>query len=152
MSGTMVKTEAKPKSTWLRPRNFFHDMEEMLSQVVGAEPEAWFTGRMTPALDVVETDGAVEVKMDLPGMKKQDIDIQVNGNLLTISGERKEEKEEKGKSFHRVERRMGSFSRTVTLPCPISEQGIDAKYENGILVIMTPKSEEAKGRKIAIKG
>jgi HSP20 family protein len=152
MAGTMVKTEPRPKSSWLRPRNVFQEMEEMLSQVVGTEPEAWFTGRIVPALDLVESDGAIEVKMDLPGMKAEDIDIQVNGNLLTISGERKEEKEEKGKSYHRIERRTGTFSRSVTLPCQIAEKKIDAKYENGTLTVSMPKSDEAKGTKIAVKG
>ena len=107
---------------------------------------------MVPALDLVESDGAVEVKMDLPGMNAEDIDIQVNGNLLTISGERKEEKEEKGKSYHRIERRTGTFSRSVTLPCQIAEKTIDAKYENGTLTVSMPKSDEAKGHKIAVKG
>lgn len=152
MSGTMAKPEPREKTSWLRPRNVFQEMEELFSQVVGTEPEAWITRRMVPALDLVESDSAIEVKMDLPGMKSEDIDIQVNGNLLTISGERKEEKEEKGKSYHRVERRNGTFSRSVTLPCQIAEKEVDAKYDNGILSVTMPKAAEARGHKIAVKG
>ena len=89
--------------------------------------------------------------MDIPGMEAKDIDIQVNGHLLTISGERKEEKEEKGKTYHRIERRSGSFSRSVTLPCPVKEEAVDAQYKNGILMVKLPKAEEAKSKKIAVK-
>ena len=72
--------------------------------------------------------------------------------MLTVSGERKEEREEKGKTYHRVERRVGSFSRSVTLPCPVREDAVDAQYKNGILTIKLPKTEEAKARKITVKG
>jgi HSP20 family protein len=89
--------------------------------------------------------------MDIPGMETKDIDIQVNGNLLTISGERKEEREEKGTTFHRVERRVGSFSRTVTLPCPVKEDAVDAQYKNGTLTVKLPKTEETKSKKITVK-
>ena len=90
--------------------------------------------------------------MDIPGMEAKDIDIQVNANVLTVSGERKEEREEKGKTYHRVERRVGAFSRSVTLPCPVKEDAVDAQYKNGILTIKLPKTEEAKARKITVKG
>ena len=87
---------------------------------------------MVPALDLSETDTAIEVRMDLPGITAKDIDIQVSGNVLTVSGQRKEEKEEKGKTFHRVERRYGSFSRSVTLPCAVEESEVAAEYHDGV--------------------
>jgi HSP20 family protein len=152
MAGPMTKAEPRTNASWIRPRNVFQEMEEMLSDVFPTEQEGWFTKRFVPALDLVEGDKDVTVKMDLPGMKAEEIDIQVHGNLLTINGERKEEREEKGTSFHRIERRTGSFSRSMTLPCPINEKEIDAKYENGILCVTMPKAEEAKGRKITVKG
>ena len=151
MAGTMTRTEPRAKSSWLRPRNLFQEMEEMLSDVMGSEPEGWFTRRMTPALDVVECENEVKVKMDLPGMKPKEIDIQVHNNLLTISGERKEEKEEHEGAYLRLERRSGSFSRSFTLPCPINEKEVVAKYENGLLSITLPKTEESKAHKVEVK-
>jgi HSP20 family protein len=126
-------------------------MEQLVSRAFGEDVALWPSERILPSLDLAETDGAVEVRLDIPGMEAKDIDIQVNGNLLTISGERKEEREEKGKTFHRVERRVGSFSRTVTLPCPVKEEAVDAQYKNGILTVKLPKTEEAKSRKITVK-
>jgi HSP20 family protein len=152
MFGTLTKREPRATSSWLRPRNAFRELEEMLSDFMGAEPEGWFTGRMVPALDLSETDEKVEVRMDLPGIKPEEIDIQVNGNLLTVSGERKEEKEEKGKTFHRIERRSGSFSRSVTLPCPVADEKVEARFDGGVLTISMPKAEEAKAHRIPVKG
>jgi HSP20 family protein len=127
------------------------EVEELFSQAFGGDGGLWASERIIPSLDLAETDGAIEVRMDIPGMEAKDIDIQVNGNLLTISGERKEEKEEKGKTYHRVERRSGSFSRCVTLPCPVKEETVDAQYKNGILTVKLPKTEEAKAKKITVK-
>ena len=123
----------------------------MVSRAFGEDVALWPSERIIPSLDLAETDGIVEVRMDIPGMETKDIDIQVNGNLLTISGERKEEREEKGKTFHRVERRVGSFSRTVTLPCPVKEDAVDAQYKNGTLTVKLPKTEETKSKKITVK-
>jgi HSP20 family protein len=123
----------------------------LVSRAFGEDVALWPSERIIPSLDLAETDGIVEVRMDIPGMENKDIDIQVNGNLLTISGERKEEREEKGKTFHRVERRVGSFSRTVTLPCPVKEDAVDAQYKNGTLTVKLPKTEETKSKKITVK-
>jgi HSP20 family protein len=131
--------------------NLREEMEELFTRAFGEEGNLWPAERIVPSLDVAETDGALEVRMDIPGMEAKDIEIQVHGNLLTISGERKEEKEEKGKTYHRIERRTGSFSRSVTLPCPIKEEGIDAQYKNGTLTVKLPKTEEARAKKIAVK-
>jgi HSP20 family protein len=126
-------------------------MEELFARTFGEEGNIFAADRITPSLDLAETDGVLEVRMDIPGMEAKDIDIQVNNNLLTVSGERKEEREEKGKTYHRVERRVGSFSRTVTLPCPVKEEAVDAQYKNGTLTIKLPKTEEAQARKITVK-
>ena len=104
-------------------------------------------------MDVSETDKAVEVRLDVPGINPADVDIQLSSGTLTVRGERKEEEEEKDKdrNYHRVERRCGSFSRTVTLPCSVREDEAAAEYKDGVLTITLPKSEEAKTRRIKVK-
>jgi HSP20 family protein len=154
MSTAVAKREPRSVGTWFRQGplgNLREEMEQLVSRTFGEDVALWPSERILPSLDLAETDGAVEVRVDIPGMEAKDIDIQVNGNLLTISGERKEEREEKGKTFHRVERRVGSFSRTVTLPCPVKEEAVDAQYKNGILTVKLPKTEEAKSKKITVK-
>ena len=108
---------------------------------------------MSAAMDVAETDQAFEVKMDLPGVKADDVDIQIDNNTLTVKGQRSEETEEKDedKQFHRVERYSGSFSRSVLLPSSINEDETVAEFKDGVLNIIIPKTEEAKPRKIRIK-
>jgi HSP20 family protein len=155
MSTTLTKHEPRKLRSWLRPRPFEgirEEMQDLISRTFGEDVAVWPFERVSPSLDLVETDGALEVRVDIPGMEAKDIDIQVHGNLLTVSGERKEEREEKGKTYHRVERRTGSFLRSVTLPCPVKEEAVDAQYKNGILTIRLPKTEEAKSRKITVKG
>lgn len=130
--------------------NWPDEVEDMLTNLLSVG-DGWMAGRIIPALDLSETAEAVEVKIDAPGMKPSDLEVQVNGNLLTIGGERKEEKEEKGRTFHRVERRCGRFSRTITLPCAVDETKVDAQYRDGILRINLPKTEESKAHKITVK-
>jgi HSP20 family protein len=128
------------------------EMNDLRARLFGDGEEEWFAGAIAPAIDVSETDTAVDVRMDVPGVTAKDIDIQINGNLLTVSGERKEEKEEKGKTFHRVERRYGNFARTVMLPCAVAESEVAAEYRDGVLTIKLPKTEESKAHKIKVKG
>jgi HSP20 family protein len=128
------------------------EMNDLRSRLFGDEVEGWFGGALAAPVDVSETDTAVEVRMDLPGAKPDDIDIQVSGNLLTITGQRKEEKEEKGRTFHRLERTSGSFSRSITLPAAINENEVAAEYRDGVLTITLPKSEAARPHKIKVKG
>ena len=104
-----------------------------------------------PALDVAETDDAVVVKAEIPGMESKDLDISMSGDVLTLKGEKKEEKEEKTKTFHRVERSYGAFSRSVRMPCPVDAGKVEATYKDGVLRISLPKKEEAKTRSIAVK-
>lgn len=104
-----------------------------------------------PSLDLAETDSDIEVKLEVPGIKADEIDIEVRGDTLHVSGEHKEEKEEKGKTYHRIERRSGSFSRTVPLPCTVNEAKATAECHDGVLTITLPKTEESKSRKIPVK-
>jgi len=108
-------------------------------------------GMVAPALDLTEANGGYQIRMDVPGMKADDINIDINGDLVTVSGERKEEKEEKGEKFHRVERQFGSFSRTVRLPFAVKEDEVDAQLKDGVLTLKLPKTEEAKAHRVQIK-
>ena len=129
------------------------DMNELISNFWGGNGNGTaLSASFAPALDVAEKDNSFELHMDIPGMEAKDLDIQVQGNTVTVSGNRKEEKEEKGKTFHRVERRSGSFSRTITLPCEVTTKEVAAEYTNGVLSVVLPKSEKAKPNKITVKG
>jgi len=151
---TPPRRETKTLRPWFRPgpmTTVREEMEDLMNRVFGAGEEMWPYFRVVPSLDLVETNQAVEVRLDVPGLEPKDIEIQLNGHVLTVSGHRKEEKEEKGKTFHRLERRSGAFSRSISLPCPVKEETIDAKYRDGVLTITMPKTEEAKSKKIEIR-
>lgn len=106
---------------------------------------------LIPSMDVSESDTAVEVRIDVPGMKREDINIELTGNHLRITGERKEAREEKGLTWYRSERRTGKFARSMTLPCAVKEKEVKAEYHEGVLTVQLPKAEEARAHKIAIK-
>jgi len=102
------------------------------------------SGRSTfvPKVDVVESEKAFELHVEVPGMNKEDFNIEINDNYLTISGERKFSTEKNEKDFHTIETRYGSFSRSFTLPDSVSSDKINAKYNNGILELTIPKDEK----------
>ena len=125
-------------------------MDDVFSRF-GFEPENWPSLEHVPALDLSETEATVEVKMDVPGLKPEDIEIQVRGNLRTISGKSKEEKEEKGREYFRVERHQGEFSRSVTLPCDVVGTKAKAEYKVGVLTLTMPKTEPIRAEKIEVK-
>jgi HSP20 family protein len=104
-----------------------------------------------PSLDIAETKNEVVVKAEVPGMDPKDIDISLSDGMLTIKGEKKQEKEEKEADYHLIERSYGAFTRSVRLPKEIQSDKIGASYKNGILKITLPKSEEAKKKEIKIK-
>jgi HSP20 family protein len=104
-----------------------------------------------PALDVYETDGEVVVKAELPGVKKEDVEVLVRDNSLIIRGEKKEEKEEKTEAYHRVERVYGKFERVVALPVDVKLEGVKAKFKDGVLEIRLPKEKTSKEVKIEIQ-
>ena len=153
MAGLLSKTPDGGLRHWFgsEPFGMFRkEMDDLFSRF-GFEPENWPSLEHVPALDLSETEGAVEVTMDVPGLKPDQIDIQVRGNLLTITGNKEEEKEEKGKEFHRVERRRGSFTRSVTLPCDVVGSKASAEYKDGVLTLTLPKTEPVRSEKITIK-
>jgi HSP20 family protein len=109
------------------------------------------SGRFTPGMNIYETDDAFELTMELPGMKKDNIDISIENNMLNISGERKASREENGRTYHRVESRFGKFSRNLPMPNNVDDEGIEAKYENGVLTVNLPKTEQSTGKRIQVK-
>jgi HSP20 family protein len=104
-----------------------------------------------PAVDVHEDDDALVLRADLPGVRREDIEIQVDGNVLTLKGERKLEVQSEKQRYHRVERAYGSFVRQWQLPTNVDSTRIDASFSDGILTLKLPKREEQKSRKIEIK-
>ena len=114
----------------------------------------WGRTMNVPAVNIVEHKNEYEVSLAVPGMKKDDFVIDVDGNMLTISSEKEESKEEKEKTFTRKEYNYSSFSRSFTLPEEINKEKIEAKYEDGVLKIALPRKEEAKkltAKHIAVK-
>ena len=108
-------------------------------------------GEFKAACDVAETADAYQIRMDMPGIKPDDIVVQVTGDTVHISGERKEEKEEKEKTFHRVERRTGKFMETVVLPAAVKDEHVQAEFHDGVLTVTLPKTEVCKTRTVKVK-
>lgn len=104
-----------------------------------------------PKVDVSEGKKDITVKAELPGMEAKEIDVAIDGRFLTIKGEKKQEKEEKKKSFHRIERSFGQFSRTVELPAEVDDTKVDASYKKGVLKIVMKKTAEAETKTIKVK-
>jgi HSP20 family protein len=108
-------------------------------------------GYWAPALDLVETPETLIVKLEVPGVDPKDIEISVSGDALNVQGEKREEKEEKGRTFHRVERTYGAFRRSITLPQPVKADRVEAESKDGILTITLPKTPEAMPKRISVK-
>jgi len=112
-----------------------------------------FGGGVTPSVDVAETDKEVVVTAELPGIEEKDVDVTFADGVLTIKGEKKAEKEEKDKNFHRVERGYGAFSRAIGMPADVEEDKVKASFAKGVLTVTLPKKPGVKStaKKIAIK-
>ena len=104
----------------------------------------------SPSVDLSETDDHYEVKAEIPGMKKDEINISVKDNVLTLSGEKKQEEKSDNKNLYRVERMYGLFERSFTLPKNVKADEIKAKYKNGVLTVEIPKAEEVKPKEIVV--
>jgi HSP20 family protein len=105
-----------------------------------------------PAVDVADNDNEIIVKAEVPGCKADDIDISVHGNTLTISGEKKEEHQQKDKGYYHVERSYGSFRRDINLSAEIKADKIEASCKDGVLTLKLPKMESSKAVKVKVKG
>jgi HSP20 family protein len=108
-------------------------------------------GIRMPSVDVYEEKDTVVIKAELPGMRKEDIEVNLTGDTLTIKGEKKEDKEVKEDDYYRRERSYGSFLRTMALPCEVKSEQIKANFKDGVLEIRLPKTEEARKKSIAVK-
>jgi HSP20 family protein len=104
-----------------------------------------------PSMDVYETDDEIVATIDLPGIEPGDVDVSVEDSTLTVSGSREFSSEVKEESYHRVERRYGSFSRAITLPQTADTEKVQARFDKGVLTIRVPKVERAKPKKIEVK-
>ena len=113
--------------------------------------ETMIVADWTPSVDISETGGEYQIKAEIPDVKKEDVKVTVEDGVLTIQGERKHEKEEKGKKYHRIERSYGSFVRTFSLPDVIEEDKVKAEFKDGVLNLHLPKSEKAQPKAIEVK-
>ncbi len=117
------------------------------------EPFESRMGAFSPKVDVTENDKEIKISAELPGMEEKDIDVSLQKDMLTIKGEKKEEKEDKGKDYYRMERSYGSFSRTIPLPVEVETDKVEAKFKKGVLNITLPKTARAvaEKKKVAVK-
>lgn len=133
-------------------RNLQDEMTRLFTggRAIGLGQEEMARGGWVPSVDIFEDKERLTLEAELPGMKREDFEISVENNVLTLSGERKFEKRTEGDNYHRVERSYGSFTRSFTLPQTVTADGATADFENGILRVSLPKREETKARKIEI--
>jgi HSP20 family protein len=140
----------------------FKELDEMQSRLStmfgraplrkdGARQEAMRLVEWAPLVDIIEDEKEYRIKAELPEVKKEDVKVAVQDDVLTITGERTFEKEEKGKKYHRVERAYGSFARTFTLPEDSDAGKVTAEFQQGILHVHIPKSEKARPKSIEVK-
>ncbi|MDH5347205.1 MAG: Hsp20/alpha crystallin family protein [Nitrospira sp.] len=113
--------------------------------------ETMIVADWTPSVDISETESEYQIKAEIPDVKKEDVKVTLEDGVLTIQGERKYEKEEKGKKYHRIERSYGSFVRTFSLPDVIDDDKVKAEFKDGVLNLHLPKSEKAKPKAIEVK-
>src|ERR1043165_8844123 len=109
-------------------------------------------GSWSPSVDIFENKDHIVLEAELPGMKREDFDLSVENNVITLRGERHFEKKDETDNYHRVERAYGSFTRSFTLPNTVTAEGATAEYTNGVLRVTLPKREETKARRIEISG
>jgi len=138
----------------------FRELEEVSDRLnrMFARPATRSNGKETmtvsdwaPTVDISETDGEYQIKAEIPDVKKEDVKVTVEDGVLSIQGERKQEREEKGKRYHRIERSYGSFVRSFSLPDVIDEEKVKAEFKDGVLSLYLPKSEKAKPKAIEVK-
>lgn len=137
-------------SLLIRPEPFSQEFDRLFGSLFdngGRQVQRW-----VPAMDLVEADDHFVLKADLPGLAEDDVAIEVQDNVLTISGSREAEHERKEKGWYRLERSYGTFSRSLTLPDGVDAEKVEANFDRGVLEIRVPKPEERKPRRISIGG
>lgn len=129
-----------------------HEMERLFDRFFEPEDgESFAMGEWAPRLDLSETKDALVVKVEVPAIDPKDIQLSIMEGVLTVTGEKKEEKEDKDEKYYRVERTYGSFSRSVRLPAPVDEAKVAATFKNGLLTVTLPKTPAARSTAIPIK-
>ena len=118
----------------------------------GSDEEGLMSGAWSPSVDIFENKDNLVLEAELPGMNREDIELSIENNVITLRGARKFEKKDEGDNYHRVERSYGSFTRSFTLPQTVTAEGATADFKNGVLRVSLPKREETKARKIDITG
>jgi HSP20 family protein len=135
----------QPESTY--PATFSNLLDRFFNDSIGQNIK-----QFTPAVDISEDENQFEIQVSVPGMKKEDFNLEITDGRLTISGERKMEEKKEGKNFHSLETHYGSFSRSFYLPENVKEEGIVASYEDGLLKVNLPKQEKKVNKsKIEVK-
>lgn len=139
----------------------FKELEEIsdrFNRIFGRLParregdrEAMTVADWVPTVDITEDDKEYLIKAEIPEVDKKDVKVTVQDGVLTLTGERKQEREEKGKKFHRIERSYGSFVRSFTLPDDVSEEKLKAEFKDGMLLVHLPKAEKPKPKAIEVK-
>ncbi len=141
---------------WRPTRGLFgleYEMNRIFDEFFGrvpvqVEPE---DGVWSPSVDVSESSNAITINAEIPGMSKEDVKINIQDNTVTITGEKKQEREEKEANYHRVERSYGAFMRSFSLPSSVKSDKIKASYKDGVLKMVLPKTEEMKPKEIPIE-
>jgi len=139
------------------PFNELEDISNRLNRMFGRPAAPATAGHemvkvtdWTPSVDISETEKAYLIKAEIPEVKKEDVKVTVDNGVLTIQGERKMEKEEKGKKFHRIERSYGSFLRSFRIPDGVDDTKAKAEFKDGMITVTLPKSEKAKTKAVEI--
>lgn len=142
--GLLAPWKSRPLIAWQEEMEDFFGASDDDDRGIWSHPEA------IPSVSLAEHDADLEITMELPGAEAEPIDVQLSGNVLTDSGSREEDKQDKNKTFHRVERRTGSFSRSVRLPCAVKESGVTATFDATVLSVKLPKADEGRTRRITV--
>jgi len=124
---------------------FFDDFFNDFPPAMRRSGENWM-----PSVDIMEKDGEMILRCEIPGMNEKDIDLKIEGNVLTLKGEKKQENENKGDNYHRVESYYGVFARSFTLPQTVDTEKIRADYKNGVLTVTIPQKPEVRPREIPV--
>ncbi|MCM8796534.1 MAG: Hsp20/alpha crystallin family protein [Candidatus Omnitrophica bacterium] len=147
----------RPREMWWDPFRDLEAIQNEMNRLFDSSLLRWsdrdvglLEGAWSPAVDIYDSKGNVMVKADIPGMKKDEIEVSVNKDILIIKGEKKQEKETKEKDFVRTERFYGSFNRAIRLPAEVDASKVNATYKNGVLELVLPKKEEAKPKQLKI--
>lgn len=151
---SLAKYQKTEDERGVSPWGLYSGVERLFDDFFGVSRDLGMPASLrswAPAVDIEETEADYRLKAELPGLKKEDVKISVEDNVLTLSGERKEEKSEKNRKVHRLERSYGSFVRSFSLPSSIAADKVTAAYKDGVLEIVVPKKEEAKPRQVDIK-